>query len=258
MVVFGFGVSYESGRILLFGLNPNNIGVMFVFSIFWKISQYRSSTSLYNKLVIIGSIMLLLFVIIQTGSRTVLVLSFVGMSLFILFKNRLSFSISTFMRVLALFAILGLIVIFIIQSDLLAERVLKTIEEGDISGRDTIWELIYSKLIDSLLFGLGINGYIRLMNSYRGSFFSPHNGYLELLIYGGLPALFFYIKFYYDKLKFLYIKRIGKDRQYLLLFIFLFFGLLVALVGQVLEVKIFWVFIALAVSLVVKSRKVLS
>ncbi|KOH43267.1 hypothetical protein NC99_39350 [Sunxiuqinia dokdonensis] len=140
------------------------------------------------------------------------------------------------------FAIILIIWQVVLKSEMITERLLQSLTDGDLSERDEVWRRVLPIWNENPIWGVGTTGYEYLTSYNIGRTVSPHNVILEILCLSGVVGLFFYLVFLFR------IFRIGwktftqnGSLQSLLLLIPVG-GLLLS--AQLLQVKIGWVIFA--------------
>ena len=230
----GVGIEYDEGRVIVFGDNPNIIGLRMCIAI-----VILCITVVQNKLGL-GKIRYLLMIPIpvmfqllaETGSRIALVsflLCFVAGVM--LYKTK-----RFWVKIIVLTS--GVIVLLIIlqtitQYDIMMLRIYQTYENRDLSGRLEIYNSILPVIQQYPIFGIGTTGYVFLFGNR-----SPHNVFLEILCYTGIIGMILYSVFLFGIIKQAY--RSIKLTDYLLpaLLFIPIFGLMAS--GQILHQKLGW------------------
>lgn len=239
----GYGVSYEFGRLTIFGENSNAIGFYAVFGLMYIISlifENRNQVGRKRYLVIVF-IFPLLGAAAGSGSRTAFIMLIVGLSLFFLLKSNKKFYLKAFS------VIIGAIVVYLVYNylltfELLHDRLMSTIEEGNLAGRETIWRFSIRIITEHPLIGVGIGEFKNIAEQLYGSRTSPHNVYIEILLYSGFVGLFFFLLFLFRLLKTAFVTY--RIQNYVLPIILLAMVGMVFFAGQGLNIKLFWVFYA--------------
>lgn len=238
LYLLGLGVQFSDGRLTIFGENANRLGVFAVFSILFILSTIFENTDNIGKKRFFLFLFLipLLNMIAQTGSRV----SFLGLiisisAFFALLKGRKK-------QARIIIIVIGAIGVYLVYNYFMTFEVIQTrmalfYEEGDVSGRDRIWEGIVPMIKQNPVFGIGISGYIEASQEI-GRRVSPHNVFLELLVYSGILGFTAFMLFIYRVFKAAY--KTFKIQQYLLPFILVLFVIFVFFSGQGLNVKVFW------------------
>lgn len=239
LFVLNIGVNLSSdGRITIFNLNENMLGLNAAFAIFTFIYFTYQHKPIKKKLKFLMLIIIafLFLLLVKTGSRGAF-LSFVfGIILFLFSKK--DTTILKKVLIMSGLLILGIIVWFVfLKNSVLTERLVTSVNDGDLSNRDLIWISLFDLIVNNYWFGVGITGYEKIVGNG-----SPHNVLIEVLCYSGISGLIIFITF---------IIKIGKgayrnykiDYNVLPIVIFVStFGMI--LTGQIFEQKIFWVLFA--------------
>ena len=243
----GIGVLIDdNGRKSLFGDNSNILSIRMVIStliIFLTVAQNRLQIGLYRFLFLIPVISMVQLMA-DTGSRK----GFVSFSLAIIVgiffykaKNNWNkiaviivgtFSFAYFLR-------------FILNSEVIMLRILKTAESENVDevlgGRGEIWNNLITVIQNNFIFGIGETGYFALFGLA-----SPHNVFIEVLIYSGIIGLLLYLIFI---LRISYCAyKCAKIKGIILpaLLMSPIFSLLIS--GQILTMKLGWIVMAYVVS----------
>lgn len=239
----GIGIEYEAGRVTLFGDNANIIGIRMCIAmtvLILAIVQNRLKLRKLRYLFFLPMPLMLQFMF-QTGSRVATIafglMFMVGL---VLFKTK------NIWRKIALFAVGSMVFVYglnvMMQSETLVHRFLKTSGEGDLAGREVIWQKLFTIIQENPIFGVGKTGYDYYSQTNFGQFTSPHNVFLEVLCYTGIVGLGIYLFFLYRIFNCGY-QSFKTERLLLpLLLIVVVLGLLVS--GQILNVKIGWIIFA--------------
>ncbi len=202
VICFYLGIGVEvtlDGRVSLFGDNQNIIGLRMVIALFFLthlLTKYGKNLSKTFSLSLILLYFPLNTLLLNTGSRVAVISLMVGVVLFIAlykFKNILIKALI----LLAFILLSGAGLNFILSSEVVGKRLMQTVEQGNLAGRDDIWRSILPLIQDNLLFGIGQTGYADLTIKAFGRLTSPHNVILEVLSYTGFIGLFLYLLFIY-------------------------------------------------------------
>lgn len=246
---FGIGITSEAGgRVSIFGDNQNVIGIrMAISSLFLTYLIFKENTG-RKKMIYITMILAyapLVSLLINTGSRIAFLSLFLGLIVFFTLYKTKSRILKPFMIVLGIGATL-LVYNTAMQTDVLAERLISTAEEGNLAGRDVIWATIMPLIKNNWIIGVGRSGYNEYMITNFGAAASPHNVIIEILAYSGIIGLsiFLFFLFRVSKTSFVYFRQYRKIAPMILLLPI--FGLMLS--GQILYTKIAWVIFAYAAS----------
>lgn len=258
MFYFDIGIEVNSdGRATFFGENSNAMGIrMGIGSI---IMLYNI---LYNPLKLGSSRYLLLLTVIpmtiflvNTGSRIAL-LSILGMLLFMTFVIRISNVIIRVFYMMLVVAVLGMTIRYSLSSEVIASRFERTIEEGNLSGRDDIWHKIIPLIAEHPVVGVGETGYTEYCTPVFGEKTSPHNVFLELMCYTGIIGTLIYLIFIFMLGKGAWYT-LRKTRSFLPIVLFIpILGLMMS--GQTLNVKTIWCLYAYIAGTYIASEKLFS
>ena len=242
LYLMGIGINYnQGGRLSIFGDNPNGIGIRMVVSMTFLIyygilSSMRLSL---KRVALILPIPIMFFILLETGSR-VSVISFVLLTVIMLILYFLVDPIKRFVPSMIFFGlVLGLMIPFILSNELILYRLLAS-KEGDLAGRDIIWQFYIEYILKSPLIGYGYSGFAKIANLNNGG--SPHNVFIGVLLYGGLFALLPFVWFngqvFFNGLRMYVMKK-----EYLGLLLFIpYIGMIIS--GQSLINKLMWFILA--------------
>jgi O-antigen ligase len=240
----GIGISYSAdGRISIFGDNQNNIGVRICISLIillLTVFQNNLNIGKYRFLLLLP-IPLMVHLMALSASRVAIVsflLSFIA-GAFLLRS-------ATPLRKVAIIGvsiiIFAIVIKTLLNTEVLRLRILQSIQERDLSGRELIWQKIMPLIKEHPIFGMGRVGYNYFVENTFGEIKSPHNVFLEILCYTGIVGLAIYFWFLVQLIKIAfktYTARMGIMPLILLIPVF---GVLMS--GQILSVKIGWIIFA--------------
>jgi len=195
---FYLGIGIETnieGRVTLFGDNENIIGIRMVVSALFIahiLIQVKKKLPKLIYLILTLSFIPLITLTLNTGSRLSFISLFFGISLiFIMYKKRelLSKGLILGIGILASTSIFDLAM----RSNVLGTRLSRTIQEGNLAGREEIWYSILPLLKENWIFGVGRTGYIEYITELFGRIKSPHNVIIEVLAYSGVIGLLLFL-----------------------------------------------------------------
>lgn len=136
---------------------------------------------------------------------------------------------------------------FILSSEILMNRLLKSAEVGDLAGRNIIWEKLMPLIKENPFFGVGRTGYAEYTQKVFLEAKSPHNVIIEVLCYTGIIGLIFYMLFIIRSLIFSYK---AYNIKHIILPILLFIPILGYLLsGQLLTNKIGWLIVSFSIGM---------
>jgi len=240
----GIGVEISAGgRVSVFGDNQNPIAMRSCISILIIIFSVIQNPLNLGKLryILFLPVPLMIQLIVVTASRAA-ILSFILSVLFmvILMRNKnIWVKILIFMIALLMLAAAWM---YTVQSEVLSIRLLSSLQDRDLSGREIIWQNIAPLIKDNFIFGVGTVGYLNFSQDTFGYMNSPHNVFLEILCYTGIIGLMIYMVFLYRI--FLKSYELYRNKKILLPLILLFPILGTTISSQILEVKTGWILFA--------------
>lgn len=245
---FGIGIEYSlDGRVSIFGDNENSIGMrMSISIIILLITIVQNPYQLKRiRFLLILALPLMLKLMAESGSRVAFI-SFVMMFVFgtLLYKSKkMWYKLIVFVLGSVLFVYM---IQYLLSNEVILRRLLQTTEEGNLAGRDVIWQKILPLIVDNPLFGVGKTGYAAYSKQVFNQLSSPHNVIIEILSYTGIVGLFSYLMFAFRSFKLSWkAYKIKKNILSLLLFIPVS-GFILS--GQILVNKIGWVIFAYAIA----------
>ena len=245
LVSLGKGVTYENGRLLLFGENPNmlweqRLSLAFLITI----SKLINNFSIKRFIIIIAICIPFISLTAMSGSRGAFVSMFLGLAVLLFFRKTGVLN----KWALIVFGVLasGMLITYLLETNpIMAERLLKTVETGDI-GRNVLWDAAFNVIKDHIIIGAGFEGVKPRMYAYSGIYMNPHNIFLYVFIASGLPGIILFIIFLtrLTKLLFLHYKKYG-DSLNLVLFVIVIFNM--SKQGGSIGKILFWFFFAVLI-----------
>jgi O-antigen ligase len=238
--IFGIGVDYFDGRLSVFMINSNILGVHAVICLFVIIRRFFD-----NKIKLLDIIFspFLLLLLIETVSRSAFLLLFISVIYILFYSGRLT----TYKRFYTIFILIftsPLLFSYILDS-FIFERFYLTFVEGDLSARDLVWSKLYNAFEDNFVFGFGQNGYYNLTELFgfsQNGGISPHNVFLEVFLYTGIIGLMLYSYFVFKTIRFsLIVKKVLDDITPLFFATIIF---ILSISGQILEQKLPWILLS--------------
>jgi len=241
------GVTYDLGRIRLFGDNENEIGLRMSVSLIYLLflitkDPFKFRKKKYFLILLLPSMLSLL---VATGSRV----AFISFALcflagLALIKTR---TIHTKILILVVGIIIGILIMnYVLSSEILYQRLVASIKEQDLSDRNIIWQTLIPLINNNVFFGVGLTGYELYCFKVFGRIISPHNVIIEVLCYTGIIGLLSYSWLLYKIAQVSWQKyRLNGDLIQLILLIPVL-GMILS--GQQLMSKISWVLLAFAIS----------
>ena len=235
----GIGIEYEWGRVTLFGANQNTIGTfMTVSMMILVLSVFENKLNLGQiRFIFLLPVLIMLQLMIETGSRVAFV-SFIFAFIAGIYMYKTNKIANKVLIVTIGFILFMAIWLYTMQSDLMRQRLIESINQGN-SSREYIWSRIINLILENPVFGVGLTGYTEFAVYVFGQPTSAHNVILQVLCYTGIVGLTLYLVFLWRVAMagYIHYKHRGPLLQVLLLIPI--FGLI--LTHQVLATKIGWV-----------------
>ena len=247
LALMGIGVTYELGRINIFGENPNGIGTKAVVAFMIVLGYlFNSKQTILTLILSILGLIGFLSLIILTASRGALLSLFVGTLIMTLLIN-----IRPIKKVVLISVGIAFILLFyqyvLDTNEVFRRRITNAVESGDI-GRNELWSTALLVIEDNLFIGVGIptSAFLTEMYKYGGGFMDAHNIFLYVLMTTGVTGFFFFMLFLFRLSRDL-IKScmISKNAMFLTIFliIILFWSKAGAAIGSIYS----WFFIAILI-----------
>ena len=239
----GIGTEFVAGRALIFGDNPNIIGLRMCISILiLSIAVFQNKLELGKvRFLILTAIPIMLQLMAETASRVAFI-SFiisVGVGIIIIFRSKRIW----FKFIVYIIGAITFMIIFqyLMEYDILRYRLIDSYLYGDLSGRVHIYYQTIPFIQRSPFFGIGKTGYFVLFGEA-----SPNNKFLEIMIYAGSIGLLLYLIFLFNIIKKAYMYM--RETSYILPLILLIpiLGMMVS--GQILGQKLGWIIFAYIIS----------
>lgn len=239
----GVGIEYAEGRVRIFGDNPNIIGIKMSISMAILILATSQNKLKLGKAryLFLFPIPIMLRLMAETGSRVAFIsFALIFVTGIVLFKTKriwVKISLFTVGSIALIYSW-----VYLVQAETLMQRLSQSYKEGDLAGREVIWQRLLPLIEYNPIVGVGKTGYEYFSKITFGIGTSPHNVILEVLCYTGIIGLIIYLLFLFRVFKKGY-QNYKKDGLLLpLLLLIPVFGSLVS--GQILGVKIGWVIFA--------------
>lgn len=248
LFLMGIGVDTDmGGRVTIFGDNSNETGVKMAVSILFLLNYCLNNTQ--NQKIkspwLLALVYPMLMLMFGGASRTALILLVLGLFVFIILYPA-KWKISK-----VLWLLIGIRLVaagwgYLQQQELLMARMQTTIDEGNMSGRDYIWQVYLQLIAEHPVLGLGFSGWNTYALQVFGLIRSPHNVIIEVLLYSGVIGLFFFVILLVSVYKNAYVMLKHKGNIGPLLLSIAALALILS--GQALGVKLFWTICAYCVS----------
>lgn len=242
------GYHFSNGRLWIFGINPNTFSFMMGFAVLIFLYQIPNIIETKYKLLNSFFIILLLFLILLTGSRGTLI--FIIISLMIMHSKYLfkKFYIFLFIGTLCIFTITFWVSNYT-EEIAIFER-FSTMQGTD--SREDLIEKTYHIFEESPIIGIGAMGYKdEMMRRYKEER-DAHNIIFACLAMSGIIGTTFLFLFLYKLFRSSTSKSYNKDIS---LSIFIYMLLISMKTGNVLTYSLMWYIFAIAFSYNILGRK---
>jgi O-antigen ligase len=241
--------------------HPNSLGLQALVLIWLSSNLFFLTKSKFEKSLIFFALIAGFFTIIKADSITSLITAGVitALTCYYYFFNRLSLSNKIILFTFGLLSFLFLVTFYMNTSELVSSTFESTGRNSTFSGRAIQWEIAIREASDNLIFGLGFDELEFLTKKYQINMRQLHNGFIEVLVKGGLIAClllaFTLIRTFFHQIR---IKLSHKHD-----FIFFNTGLIMVLLHNVTEssilqglstLSIFLLFIVVSTSLVKETN----
>lgn len=251
---FGIGYEYIQGRVILFGDNPNSVGVRMCIS-FFVIATYiinvKRQEGAFRYLLIVFLIPILML-LAETGSRLAFI-AFAINFIFVVLLNKTG-KLSTRVLLLIVGSSIGYFMwLFFMGNDVLQLRLINSFNNRDLGGREDIWPTLIKLIKNNPIFGVGTTGYDAYTKQAFGYFMPAHNVILEVLAITGIVGLYLYLSVFYKGIRLAYKSYKFQNDLLPTLLIIPYTGMLLS--SHLLVVKIGWVMLAFMASKVFLLRQ---
>jgi O-antigen ligase len=249
----GIGIEYSAGRVSIFGDNQNIIGLRMCISItILLLTVLKNNLQLKKtRYLLLLPIPIMIGLMVETGSRhAILAFAMVFVAGLVLFKTE-----KTWWKIVAF--LIGIVSVFfiwqfILQNEVLRNRLVQSIYEGNLSNRDAIWLNIIPLIKSHPIFGVGQSGYAEYCQVIYGVYTSPHNVILEVLVFTGITGLIIYFYFLYLIFRRSWLNYKKEDSLLPVLLLMIAFSMIV--ISHILEVKIGWAIFAYAAGMSILDK----
>lgn len=251
LAAFGIGIQQDIStgevRISFFGSNPNSIGVFASLAFIMMFGMVIDKKKYFGRktYLLLIAIPNILHMIGLSASRGAFVVVVVSLLLFFL-GYRGSLDKKAFLLIVG-----TLILIFsinsILDSEIMRERVGRTMEEDSIGIREVIWGHSLQIFNDSPVFGHGTTGFEKEMTFRLGRFLDTHNLFLYFMVTGGVIGLIFYLLFFF-KVFHSALFTYTNSSQIIFMVLFLAYTINILKAGGVVGNKLMWVVAAIVFS----------
>jgi len=237
----------EDMRVVVFGENANGLGIKMGVGALYLLSYCLSHSSekyIYRPWLLV-MVVPVISLLLATASRVSILVFGSGAMLFVLLR----YSKSKFQKIVWL--LVGFLALYyayqiVLEQEVLMARMELTIDEGNVSGRDVIWERYLDLIKEHPLLGVGFTGAEDYAMEVFGGVLSPHNVLIEVALYSGVLGLVCFVLFLLCVFRDAWLSQKRKYNLRPLITSMAIIGMVLS--GQALGVKLFWVLTAYAIS----------
>lgn len=247
--IFGVGFeanNFEEGedRLLMFGENPNMVGMKASFAIIMLFYFIVDSKKIPHKIILCAFFIPIISLLVSTASRGALLTVFLGIAVMVMFQKT-SIVKKVVISLIGIIFSVGLFKYIMSNNENFATRMTLFIEEGE-TGRNEIWNSTYNIILDNLIIGVGRPGALPVMQQYLGAAKDTHNVFLYVLMTTGIIGFIFFMTFIIRLAIRLYIHfKLTNNVIYIVLFMILLFNMLKA--GGFINKTFLWFFFAMLI-----------
>lgn len=145
-------------------------------------------------------ILLFLFNMIFTQSRTGLAITVMFLGLYLLFNDRMKiYQKMIFIVIIGIVGAIGISKLYEYNPELLVDKLIRADSIKTLTGRTKIWNValdVANESTETRLFGAGRFKGIEAINNAKMPFTQFHNTYIEFLVSGGIVELIYFISIY--------------------------------------------------------------
>lgn len=199
LFLFGIGVDIDftegESRLIIFGENPNNIGIKAVIGALILLSFILEQKFNIIYKIFMGLMLVPIFPLISaTASRGAVFTFFIGAAVMILLLKK-NFKVKFLIIILA--SIVGVLLFnYFLSNEIFYTRFMQFVDEGK-TGRNDIWEIAFGFFVDNPFLGVGRSGFKPMMKETFGGAMGAHNAFLEILATTGLIGFIVFMIFYF-------------------------------------------------------------
>lgn len=179
-------------RLTAFGQDQNTLAFLLCIGFTIVLDFFRKTTATLPKYMSVGLLFVFVIVILSTGSRTGLVLTFLVFVLYFISSG----NVRNFLLMISLVILLAPVVYKYIPEGIW-ERFSQTndlVESGNFSERGYIWSAGLSAFKEeNILLGVGYSNFSTMLRSHFGWQMASHNTYLSYLVDLGCVGLLFFL-----------------------------------------------------------------
>ena len=199
------------------------------------VTLITSNIKVRNKVIYGLLILVFLFNMVFTTSRTAFVITGLFILLYLIFNNQMKISSKIITIVIIGLMGAGLVYfLYLYNPELLLDRLVRSKSFGTLTGRTKIWDValgVASESKATFLFGAGRFKGIDVLQKAKKPFTQFHNTYIEFLVSGGIFELVYFLAIYLFVMVKI-IKSKSLDKKYKILFICLYLSYFVYMFSE--------------------------
>lgn len=210
LALLGVGIEFDADtmRLLIFGVNPNTTGIMLSIGSIIILNDFIIHNKLKLKLsrfIFLLAFIPIIGILTLTGSRTAFLIFAASVLIVVVMypyksKSKRILVVSSSVLIMTVAGSM-----FLSSDNVMADRLLKSSKEGDLSNRDVFWKNVIPYITESPIWGYGETGYVEVSRAIFNDVWelhgyaygmTPHNVILELLLFTGAIGLFIWLIFW--------------------------------------------------------------
>lgn len=257
LFMLGFGIEIDkeydvsNQRLSLFGENVNSFGnkalIGYLIGL-WMLLQ-TPFKSLISRISVLFSLPLFYSMIVASGSRGAIIIALIS-TIFLLYFYKTKSKIKKGLIYVAGFIFIVSFINGVLSSEsVLKERILLTIEEKHVGGRDELAAQVFSYIDEHILFGVSKSP-LQIKGEYR----DPHNILLAILLSTGICGFVPFLLLNINLLK-SSLTHYRMTGNVIVLLLFLTITFVSLKTGGIINRKILWFFYALALGSAIAVNK---
>lgn len=179
-------------RLTAFGQDQNTLAFLLCIGFTIVLDYFRRIQKNYSKYFSIGLLLIFIVVILSTGSRTGLILTFLVVSLYFISSG----GVKNFTLMILFIAILAPVIYNYIPEGIW-DRFSETndlVENGNFSERGDIWSVgLKAFKSENFILGVGYSNFSTMLHHHYGWQMASHNTYLSYLVDLGIIGFLFFL-----------------------------------------------------------------
>jgi O-antigen ligase len=231
----------------MFGGNANEYGIRLGIALIilsFMMTQRKAFKKKFDSVIYL-TYPFLLVSLISTGSRVAFLTMVFGSGVVLIFKSANGI-VNRILSLLSITISLSLVWTFMIKDTFVVSRLIESIQYGDTSSRIYIWSNIVHLIRDNPIMGIGSTGYHSASLGIFNGYVSPHNVFLEVMIYTGILGTIVFCVFLFRVFLDAFKNSVNKSS-------YLSIGLAAPIIGQLLsgqmlDQKVLWLLLGIIVS----------